>query len=90
MWMSWSCVGLMAALVAETSTRWIMPRVAPALADDTHAWIVFWTSVVAASTAAFVAGGWLIKTRLPTALASTPSAMRKERAELQAGAADSG
>ena len=83
-WMSWSYIGLMAALVAETSTRWLMPRLMPMFESNTQAWTVFWTSVAVASFGVFGIGWWLVKTRLPAAVAATPEAMRRERHELRA------
>jgi len=78
-WMSWSYIGLIAALVAETATRFVMPRLEPSFQTNTQAWTAFWLSVGLASLAVFVAGWWLVKTRLPAAVRGTPEAMRQER-----------
>lgn len=83
-WMSWSYIGLMAALVAETATRFAMPRLLPLLRSNAQGWAVFWTSVALASSVVFVLGWWLVKTRLPASVAATPEAMRREREALRA------
>jgi uncharacterized membrane protein len=80
-WMSWSYVGLLAALVAESLTRWVMPALEGAL-DRSALWPAFWTLVALGSLAAIGVGAWLIRTRLPAAVAGTPAAMRSERDEL--------
>ncbi|MEQ9397648.1 MAG: DUF2306 domain-containing protein [Longimicrobiales bacterium] len=87
-WMAWSYVGLMAAFTAESLTRFVMPRIRPYL--ETNALFgVFWIVVALGSFSAGAVGWWLIKTRLPAAVASTPAAMRQEREELRgAGAGD--
>lgn len=84
-WMSWSYIGLMAALVAETATRFLMPRLEPFFQTNGQAWGMFWTSVGIASFGVCGIGWWLVKTRLPGAVAETPAAMRAEREALQAG-----
>ena len=82
-WMSWSYIGLIAAFFAESLTRFVMPRLAPVLASNAQAWGAFWTSVAVASFAVFGVGWWLVKTRLPAAVAATPAAMRQERRALE-------
>jgi len=81
-WMSWSYVGLLAAFAAESLTRFVMPLVATTLAER-GLWGAFWGLVGFASFAVAGIGGQIIKRRLPDALASTPEAMRRERAELR-------
>lgn len=66
-WMSWSYIGLMAALTAESLTRFIMPRAAPLL-EERELWSVFWSTVVVVSLVTFAVGWWLVKTKLPQAL----------------------
>jgi uncharacterized membrane protein len=66
-WMSWSYIGLMAALTAESLTRFIMPRTAPWL-EERELWSVFWSTVVVVSLVTFAVGWWLVKTKLPQAL----------------------
>lgn len=83
-WMSWSYIGLMAAFVAETATRFVMPQLRPYLETNAQAWGAFWTSVGVASFAVVGVGWWLVKTRLPAAVAATPEAIRRERDELRA------
>ncbi len=82
-WMAGSYMGLAAAFVAETSTRLLMPWVATQ-AQGTTLWVVFWSAVAVASTATIGTGVWLIRTRMEAAVAATPDAMRRERAQLQA------
>jgi hypothetical protein len=65
--MSWSYIGLMAALTAESLTRFIMPRTAPWL-EERELWSVFWSTVVVVSLVTFAVGWWLVKTKLPQAL----------------------
>lgn len=88
-WMSWSYIGLMAALVSETATRLAMPRVEHALGGQSALWAVFWSTVGLATLAVLLTGLWFVKHRLPGAIASTPEAMRRERRRLEqeAGAA---
>ena len=78
-WMAWSYVGLVAAFVAETSTRFVMPMVADTLEARSLVWL-FWTVVGVVSFLVGWVGWWLIRTRLPVALERTPEAMRTERA----------
>jgi hypothetical protein len=66
-WMSWSYIGLIAALMAESATRLIMPRVSPLL-EEYSLWNVFWGLVVVVALITFLIGWWLVKTRLPLAL----------------------
>ena len=66
-WMSWSYIGLIAALVAESLTRFIMPRALPFL-EEQALQSVFWGLVVVACFGVMVVGWWLVKTRLPLAL----------------------
>lgn len=82
-WMAGSYNGLMAAFVAETSTRWLMPLVAPHVTTR-GAWIVFWVAVALASAATIATGVWLTHRFMPGAVASTPAAMRRERERLRA------
>lgn len=87
-WMSGSYLGLMAAFAAESLTRLVMPRVATLL-EGNVLWAVFWGSVVIASLAVFGMGMWLMRTRVPRAVAKTPHAMRTERRSLQGTGRDS-
>lgn len=80
-WMSWSYIGLMAAFVAESMTRFVMPRAAAYL-EGQELWGAFWASVAVGSFLVFGVGARLVKTRLPAAVASTPEAIRRERAAL--------
>ena len=66
-WMSWSYIGLIAALIAESLTRFIMPRVA-LLLEEHELWNVFWSIVVVSALGTFAVGWWVIKTKLPQAL----------------------
>lgn len=83
-WMSWSYVGLLAAFVAESLTRFAMPAVEGVL-ERNALWPAFWTLVAVGSAATLAAGGWLIRRWLPDAVAATPAAMRGERDALRAG-----
>lgn len=62
-WMSWSYVGLMAALAAESLARFVMPRAAGFL-EARELWTLFWITVTVATLAVVAAGAWLIRTRL--------------------------
>lgn len=81
-WMSWSYVGLVAAFVAETSSRWVLPRMEPFLRENQLGG-AFWTVVAVASLLVGVVGWWLIQRYLPRALARTPEAVRRERRALR-------
>lgn len=80
-WMSWSYVGLLAAALSETATRFAMPVLAPRLGQG--ATTAFWSLVGVATFAVVYIGGRTIKRRLPDAVAATPAAMRAERARLR-------
>lgn len=82
-WMSWSYIGLMAAFVSETMTRFLMPRVAPLFENSSTLWSVFWTTVGIATFAVVIVGSRLVKRFVPAAVASTPEAMRRERRGLE-------
>lgn len=82
-WMSWSYIGLAAALVAESMTRWIVPVVEPHL-ESGPLWGAFWGTALLASLAVMAVGAHLVRRRLPASVAGTPAAMRRERARLQA------
>lgn len=77
-WMAWSYVGLVAALVAETSTRLVMPALAATL-ERSAMWPMFWTVVTLASLGVFGAGAWLIRARLAAAVSGVPESMRSDR-----------
>lgn len=81
-WMAWSYVGLLAALVAETSTRFVMPALAGTL-RGTAMWPAFWAIVLVATFGVCGIGNWLIRTRLAGVVARTPQAMRAEREALR-------
>ena len=88
-WMSWSYIGLIAALAAETLTRFVMPRAAPFF-EGNDIWGVFWTSVAAASFGVVAIGARLVKTRLPDAIRKTPHAIRRERQRLRESEVEGG
>jgi uncharacterized membrane protein len=76
--MAWSYVGLLAALVAESLTRYAMPLLQPTL-EQNQLWPAFWALVVGGSVGTIAIGGWQISKRLPDAVRNTPAAMRRER-----------
>jgi len=80
--MAWSYEGLLAAFVAESLTRFVLPAVAPTL-DEGALWPAFWTLVGVGSAATMGAGAWWIAARLPATVAATPAAMRLEQEELR-------
>ncbi|MEZ4424276.1 MAG: DUF2306 domain-containing protein [Gemmatimonadota bacterium] len=88
-WMAWSYVGLCAAFVAESMTRFVMPLIAPSLQANAL-WPLFWTLVAVGSFSVFGVGAWLIRKRLPGAVAGTPAAMRRDRELLRAAEAKVG
>ncbi len=67
-WMSWSYVGLVAALVVESATRFIMPALGPR-APGSATWPALWALVIAASAGVVGVGAWLIRRRLPETVA---------------------
>jgi len=77
-WMAWSYVGLMAALVAESLTRFALPPLAGMLGDR-GLWPLFWGLVIAGSGGTFVVGALWIRRALPATIAATPTTMRRER-----------
>ena len=79
-WMAWSYVGLSAALVAESLTRFVMPVVAERLSAGSL-WPAFWGLVIVGSVGVFAIGTRLIRTRLPASIDGAPVAMRRERGE---------
>ncbi len=81
-WMAWSYVGLMAAFVAESMTRFVLPLVQDQL-EQQQLWGAFWTLVVVGSVGTIFLGSVLIRRWLPGAIEATPAAMRRERNELQ-------
>lgn len=76
--MAWSYVGLIAAFVAESATRFIMPAMADSLSRS-QSWQMFWALVAGGSLAVVAVGRMLIKRRLPGAIASVPAAKAVER-----------
>ncbi len=88
-WMSWSYIGLIAAFLAESLSRFVMPRVADVLGQN-GLWSAFWTSVGRTRVAACVVGAVLVAKRLPRAVASTPEAMRREPSALRDAAQAAG
>ncbi|MBT5900662.1 MAG: DUF2306 domain-containing protein [Opitutaceae bacterium] len=62
-WMCWSYVGLLAAFVAETSTRLAMPYLEARFAGFSYG--IFWTIVGVASAAVMFAGGLWIERHAP-------------------------
>lgn len=83
-WMAWSYVGLMAAFVAESLTRFVMPALESTLARHSL-WPAFWTLVAVGSFGAFAVGAIWIRRALPRSIAGAPHAMRRERADLAGG-----
>lgn len=81
--MVWSYIGLMAAFVAESSTRFLMPVLRPML-EEANAWGLFYGIVGVATFLTVGIGWWLTKTRLPDSIAAAPQSMREERKELGA------
>ncbi|GAB5558715.1 MAG: hypothetical protein SynsKO_03620 [Synoicihabitans sp.] len=65
-WMCWSYVGLLAAFVAETSTRLAMPYFEERFEDFSYG--IFWTIVALASAAVMLGGGLWIRRRAPLPL----------------------
>jgi hypothetical protein len=63
-------------------TRFVMPLIGPRLSGSA-AWTAFWTLVAVGSLSAGAVGSWLMRTRLPAALARTRQAMRLERTRLR-------
>lgn len=82
-WMAWSYVGLMAAFVAESMTRFAMPALEQVLERNSLI-PAFWSVVAVATFGTVGLGSRLIKKRLPPALEGTPRAMRTEREALRA------
>lgn len=82
-WMAWSYVGLLAALIAETLTRFVMP-VAQSAFDASVLWPAFWGLVLVGTVGTVVVGSWMIRRRLPDAIRGTPAAMRAERVDFEA------
>lgn len=80
---SFTAIGVGAWVVLRSLTRFVMPRIAPSLSDHAQAWGAFWTSASVASFGVMGIGVWLIKTRLPAAVAKTPDAMRQEKRALR-------
>ncbi len=62
-WMCWSYVGLLAAFVAETSTRLAMPFLVARFEGFSYG--IFWTIVGVASAAVTLAGRSLIRRHAP-------------------------
>jgi uncharacterized membrane protein len=75
-WMAWSYVGLVAAFVAETSTRLVMPALESTL-ERSAMWPAFWIVVALVSFGVFGAGAWLIRTRLGEAVRKVPESARR-------------
>lgn len=88
-WMAWSYVGLLAAFVAESLTRFLMP-VAEEWLERSSLWPAFWTLVAVGSFLTMGAGWYFIRTRLARAIANTPAAIRAEREGLRQAAAEEG
>jgi hypothetical protein len=68
-WMSWSYVGLLAAFVAESMTRWLVPPLVPLLspfAEDR----LFWPAVGIGSVLVIATGAWIISRTLLQAVSS--------------------
>ena len=66
-WMSWSYVGLIAALIAEILTRIVIPIATP-LVDRNELWSLFWGIVLFVALGAAAFGLYLIKVQLPKTL----------------------
>ncbi len=80
-WMAWSYVGLMAAFVSESMTRFVMPAVQGTL-EHQRLWFLFWGLVGVGTFVTVGVGAWLIRRNLDDAVQATPHAMRAEREEL--------
>ena len=72
-WMSWSYVGLLAAFVAESLTRWVVPLLVPSLSGSSEERL-FWTAVGLGSAVVVAVGAWVISRRLPGAVSSAKGA----------------
>lgn len=81
-WMAWSYVGLLAALVAESATRFGMPLLQDVL-ERNALWPAFWILVAVGSFGVFGVGAWLIRSNLMDAVRGTPAAMRAEQQALE-------
>ena len=80
-WMAWSYVGLLAAFVAESATRFGMPLLQDVL-ERTALWPAFWALVAVGSFGTFAVGAFVIRRRLPGSIRSAPAAIRRERESL--------
>lgn len=78
MWMAWSYIGLCAALVAESMTRFAMPAL-QARGVLAGRWALFWSLVVVGSVAVIETGKRLIRSHLDASVAGAPAAMREDR-----------
>ena len=67
LWMTWSYVGLIAALVAESLTRLAMPSLEATL-ERRALWPAFWILVATASGATFLVGAAMIRRYVPRAV----------------------
>lgn len=70
-WMAWSYVGLWAAAISETATHLVMPILAPRI--EGSLWGLFWTLVGVGTALTVGVGVFLIKRRLPQAIAGVRS-----------------
>lgn len=80
-WMAWSYVGLMAAFVAESLTRFVMPALASTIARNSL-WSAFWTLVALGTFGTVAIGATWLRRALPASIAAAPETMRRERSEL--------
>jgi uncharacterized membrane protein len=77
-WMSWSYIGLIAALAAESLTHFLMPAIQPSLAERSLLGI-FWSAVALASFTVVGVGAVLVKKKLPGSLERTRFDPRRKR-----------
>lgn len=75
-WMAWSYVGLLAAAVSETATRFVMPAIAARYGAMNWSW--FWGLVGVATLVVVLTGRHLIVTRMPGSLAAMRRPTRVE------------
>ena len=86
-WMAWSYVGLCAAAMAETLSRFVMPLAVERFETD-QLMGIFWSAVGLATFVTVGVGAFLVNRYLDGSIAATPRAMRRERAALGEPAPD--
>ena len=88
--MSWSYIGLMAAFMAESLSRFVMPFAMERFEGAEQLQGIFWSAVGGATFVTVGIGWWILKTRLRVSIEATPHAMRAEREELRAAPGGAG